>query len=230
MSPRLEVRSLTVNYGRFAAVRDLSLFVNRGEVVCLFGANGAGKSSALSAMAQLITPSSGEVAIDGEVLGRMGAHRVARRGMAFVPEDRGLFPSLTAAQHLKLANRRAVVNDAAEWFPAFARFAHKPVGVLSGGEQQMVAIARALVSNPEVLLIDEMSLGLAPIVVRSLLETVRSVAVEKGTAVLLVEQHTAVALEVADRAYVMARGAITDSATAGELRDAEDRLLASYLG
>lgn len=229
--PRLEVSGLTAGYGGPAVVRDLDLTVEAGRITCLLGANGAGKSTTLGAITGIVRSTSGTVRLDGVELTTGKAHRVARAGLALVPEDRALFPSLTVAEHLRLAGGRgAGAADAIEWFPALAPLMRERVGVLSGGEQQMVAIARALVGRPRVLLVDEMSLGLAPLVVRSLLDTVAELARSTDCAVLLVEQHVSLAIGVADHAYVLSRGRLTFDGPAADLDADRDLLLAAYLG
>jgi branched-chain amino acid transport system ATP-binding protein len=163
---------------------------------------------------------------------RRRAHRLVRRGIGHVPEDRGLFRQLTVSQHLRLARPRdpAAEQRMLELFPALQPLVDRRVGLLSGGEQQMVAVARALIRRPRVLLLDEMSLGLAPLVVDELLRVVRNLADEEGVGILLVEQHVQLALETADRGYVLRQGKIVLSGTAAELRSDTRRLEASYLG
>jgi ABC-type branched-subunit amino acid transport system ATPase component len=238
-APILEVTGLCAGYDGRTVLHDLDLTVAAGEVVCLLGANGAGKSTALGAMTGLVRATSGTVALDGEPLPLSSTHRIARAGVAHVPEDRSLFPSLTVRDHLRLADsrrarRRADEVDAVarvlDWFPALERLLSRRVGLLSGGEQQMVAIGRAIMSRPRVLLIDEMSLGLAPLVVASLLDVIGRLAADTGCGVLLVEQHVALALGVASRATVLSRGRVTFEGLADELAASHDTLVASYLG
>jgi branched-chain amino acid transport system ATP-binding protein len=232
--PALELRGLTVGLGGPAVVRDVDLVVGAGEVVALLGPNGAGKTTTLSAAAGLLRPSAGDVLLDGRsCLGRP-PHRLARDGLVLVPDDRGLFPSLTVAQHLELGagrrRRRESVERVLEWFPPLAPLLGRRVGLCSGGEQQMLALGRALVRSPRVLLVDEMSLGLAPIVVESILPVVRRVATESRCGVVLVEQHATLALTVADRAAVVSHGRLVMSASAAEVRRDWERLRESYLG
>jgi branched-chain amino acid transport system ATP-binding protein len=212
--------------------------VHAGEVVALLGANGAGKSTTLGAVAGLVDPQAGTIEVVGTTSGRSTSarrtRRLARAGLALVPEDRSLFPTLTARQTLRVAAGRgrvaAAVDEAVGWFPPLARVLDRPATLLSGGEQQMLALARALVRRPRVLMIDEMSLGLAPLVVDALLPVVRAAAAEQGAAVLLVEQHVPAALAVADRGYVLRSGRIVAEGDAATLRADPDLLAASYLG
>ncbi|MFN8051434.1 MAG: ABC transporter ATP-binding protein [Acidimicrobiales bacterium] len=233
----LVVEGLVAGYGAAPVIVDVGLEVDAGEVVCLLGANGAGKSTTLAAMTGLLRPTAGSVRLAGvELLGRR-PHRTARAGVAHVPEDRSLFPSLTVGQHLRLGARRSggrrdlgPLAEVLAWFPALDRLHDRPAGLLSGGEQQMLAIARALMGRPQVLLIDEMSLGLAPLVVSSLLDSITALAADAGCAVLLVEQHVALALAAADRAYVLSRGRITYAGPAATLAGDHDLLLTDYFG
>lgn len=238
-APVFEVRGLCAGYDGRRVLHDLDLTVGAGEIVCLLGANGAGKSTALGAMTGLVRADGGTVTVAGEPLPLSSTHRIARAGVAHVPEDRSLFPSLTVRDHLRLADsrrsrRRAAEDDAVarvlEWFPALERLLGTRVGLLSGGEQQMVAIGRAVMGRPRVLLIDEMSLGLAPLVVGSLLDVIGRLAVDTGCGVVLVEQHVALALDVATRATVLSRGRVTFEGPAAELAASHDTLVASYLG
>jgi branched-chain amino acid transport system ATP-binding protein len=232
MTAALEVERLVAGYDGAPVVQGVDLTVAPGEVVALFGANGAGKTTTLSAIAGLVATTSGDVRLDGESITGVDASQLARRGLALVPEDRCLFTQLTVAENLKLGARRhgGDVALAYERFPALTRLRKRQVGVLSGGEQQMAAIARALVMRPRVLLVDELSLGLAPLIVRDLLVAVRSLAAESDVAVLLVEQHVRLALDAIDRGYVLRNGRIVLSGTADELRAGGDLLAASYLG
>jgi len=232
MSPLLEVRGLVAGYAGTAVVHGLDLDVHPGEIVALLGPNGAGKTTTLLAVSGLIRPMAGVVSLGGRSVGGTRPHRLARMGLAHVPEDRSLFPSMTVAEHLKLATVRNGPDDADvyRWFPALARLTHRRTGLLSGGEQQMVAVARALMRRPQVLMIDELSLGLAPLVVESLLETIRQIAEESRCGVLLVEQHVQMALSVADRAVVLSRGTVAAAGTAEEIASETEVLRSSYLG
>jgi len=232
-APLIEARGLIAGYGRSPVVRDLDLVVGPGEVVCLLGANGAGKSTTLLTIAGALPALGGEVDVLGAPVGHESAHRIAQRGLAIVPEGRGLFYRLTSAENLRLRRHRksqVTIEEVLEIFPAIKRLMDRRAGLLSGGEQQMLALAGALVADPKVVMIDEMSLGLAPIIVEQLLPTVRRIADERSIGVLLVEQHVVAALGVADRGYVLAHGQVVASGSAEDLRRDAELLEASYLG
>jgi branched-chain amino acid transport system ATP-binding protein len=229
----LEAHGLCAGYGKTVIVKDVDLQVRSGEVVALLGPNGAGKTTTLLTLSSLLPPLGGAVTVLGGGLEpRRRAHRLIRRGLGHVPEDRGLFRKLTVLQHLRLARGHDPAAEERMFavFPALERLRDRRVGLLSGGEQQMVALARSLIRRPRVLLLDEMSLGLAPLVVDELLRVVRRLADEDGVGVLLVEQHVQLALETADRGYVLRQGTVVLSGTAAELRADPERLEASYLG
>jgi branched-chain amino acid transport system ATP-binding protein len=229
----IQVDQLVAGYGGVPAVRNLDLYVEEGEVVALLGPNGAGKSTTLWTIAGVLPPISGEISVLGTALRGEAAHTVARRGLALVPDDRGLFHQLTVAENLRLHRQRRSRFDNAvlfEHFPALAGLLERKTGLLSGGEQQMLALGCALAAEPRALMIDEMSLGLAPIVVERLLPVVRRIATDTGMAVLLVEQHVAAALDVADRAYVLSHGELVMHDTARNLAENPHLLEASYLG
>lgn len=218
-----EVRNITAGYGDLTAVRGVSLEVHRGEVVALFGANGAGKSTTLNAAVGAHPRWSGQVLWMGTPLsGQM--HRNARLGLAYVPEQRTVVSSLTAKENLQLSF--GGVDAAVRHFPALKPLLDRKAGLLSGGEQQMLILGRALARRPRALVVDELSLGLAPIVVDGLLAALRSAADEDGVAVLLVEQQARRALSVADRWYVMGNGTVTGS---GVPDDGLSTLQAAYL-
>jgi branched-chain amino acid transport system ATP-binding protein len=228
----LSIEDLTAGYDGAPVIRGLELKVGAGEVVALLGPNGAGKTTTLKAVSGLVRPLSGRVVFDGEDTARVAPEALARRGIAHVPEGRGLFFGLTVAEHFRLGHRgeRLDADAAYTYFPALEPLSGRKVGLLSGGEQQMLAVARALVRRPRLLLLDELSLGLAPVIVERLLPVVRRYAEESGSAVLLVEQHVQLALEIADRGYVLAHGEVVLHRSAQELRADEQLLVASYLG
>jgi branched-chain amino acid transport system ATP-binding protein len=231
----LEVAALEVRYGGIRAVKGIDLEVNEGELVCLIGANGAGKSSTLKAICGLVPTRLGSVRYAGEDLSALPVHELPRRGLALVPEGRGIFPQLTVAENLAMGayTRRdaAVAQDLERMHNLFPRLRERrgqTAGTLSGGEQQMLAIGRALMSRPRLLLLDEPSMGLAPMLVAKILEVVREIA-RQGVTVLLVEQNARLALEIASRGYVMESGAISLAADARSLL-ADPRVREAYLG
>ena len=234
-SDGIEIADMSAGYGGVAVVREIAMRVGPGEVVALLGPNGAGKTTTLLTISGLIKPLSGTVSIDGQEVDTRAPYKNARRGLAHVAEDRSLFFQLTVEENLKLglrgqSNQKDALDDALDMLPALKPLLGRRAGLLSGGEQQMLAMARALASRPKYLLVDEMSLGLAPIIVERLLPIVRDVAARTGAGVLIVEQHVHMALEVVDRAYVMNRGRLSMQGTAAELKENQDLLLASYMG
>jgi branched-chain amino acid transport system ATP-binding protein len=228
----LDIQGLSAGYDGAAVVRNLDLYADAGEVVALLGPNGAGKTTTLRAISGLIRPMVGAIHLSGNDLLRQSPPSRAQLGIAHVPEGRGIFFSLTVAEHFRLGHRgeHLDANVAYEYFPALAELADRRAGLLSGGEQQMLALGRALARRPKLLLLDEMSLGLAPIIVERLLPVVSSYAKQSGCAVVLVEQHIHIALAVADRGYVLSHGQLVIHEDAAKLRGDHQLILSGYLG
>ncbi|MCB4360307.1 ABC transporter ATP-binding protein [Quatrionicoccus australiensis] len=232
----LEVTGLHVAYGGIQAVRSITFHVNQGEMVALIGANGAGKTSTLKAIARVIDAVGGNVHFCGEKIGRIAPHDIIRKGIALVPEGRGVFPRLTVAENLAMGafirdDKAEIAIDLAKVYGYFPRLKERETqlaGTLSGGEQQMLAIGRALMSRPKLLLLDEPSMGLAPIMVQKIFEVVRAVAAD-GMTTLLIEQNAKLALQVSQRAYVMESGAITLHGDSVALLE-DPKVRAAYLG
>ena len=232
----LELRNLQVAYGGIRAVKGIDLDVAAGELVCLIGANGAGKTTTLKAITGLVRTAGGSIHYDGQDLARLKSHEIARRHLALVPEGRGIFAQLTIDENLAMgayarSDRGAVAADIDRAFTLFPRLKERRgqvAGTLSGGEQQMLAIARALMSRPRLLLLDEPSMGLAPLMVERIFEVVRTIAAE-GVTLLLVEQNARLALEVSHRGYVLEGGTV---AFTGEARSllGDPRIREAYLG
>ena len=232
--PLLEAVNLEVHYGGITAVKGINLSVNAGETVALIGANGAGKTSTLKALARLI-PAGGSLRYRGEDLGKMAAHDLIAKGLSLVPEGRGVFGRLTVAENLVMgAFKRRDKEIAADidriytTLPRLAERRNQLAGTLSGGEQQMLAIGRALIGRPQLLLLDEPSMGLAPLMVEKIFEVIREAAAS-GVAILLVEQNARLALETASRAYVLESGSITIADTS-EVLKSDPRINEAYLG
>ena len=232
----LEVTGLHVAYGGIQAVRSITFHVNDGETVALIGAKGAGKSSTLKAIARVIDAVGGDVHFSGEKISRTAPHDIIRKGIALVPEGRGVFPRLSVLENLRMGafirdDRDAIDGDLAQVYTYFPRLKEREsqlAGTLSGGEQQMLAIGRALMSRPKMLLLDEPSMGLAPIMVQKIFEVIRAVAAA-GMTTLLIEQNAKLALESSQRAYVMESGEITLHGPAAQLLD-DPKVRAAYLG
>lgn len=236
MSALLEVKNLRVAHGNIEAVHGISFALAAGELVCLIGANGAGKSTTLNAIAGLLTPRAGEIHFAGERIDRLPAHRRAALGLSLVPEGRGIFPRLTVEENLQMGawyrkDHSAVRSDLDRQYALFGRLAERRTqlaGTLSGGEQQMVAMARALMARPRLLLLDEPSMGLAPLMVRTIFDVVLKVA-RAGVTILLVEQNARGALSMATRGCVMEHGDITLSGAARDLLH-DPAVQSAYLG
>jgi branched-chain amino acid transport system ATP-binding protein len=230
--PLLQVEGLTAGYDGAAVLRDFDLSVGEGEIVALLGANGAGKTTTLRAISGLVKPISGSVAVFGADIAKTPPHRLFRRGLAHVAEGRSIFFDLTVAEHFRLGHRGEKLDSdrAFEYFPKLRELQNRRAGVLSGGEQQMLALARALARSPRLLLIDELSLGLAPVIVEQLLPVVRRFVVEENAGAVVVEQHVELALGIADHGVVLSHGEVKARAAAETLEKDKEILLASYLG
>ena len=230
----LEVRDLRVNYGGIEAVKGISFDVPRGSIVTLIGANGAGKSSTLRSIAGLVRPRSGSIAFEGADITGKDSNLIVSRGVMLVPEGRRIFPDLTVLENLRIGAylRKDDISEDLRWvyelFPRLQERSWQAGGTLSGGEQQMLAVGRALMSKPRLIMMDEPSLGLAPLVVKGIFEIIREIN-RQGVTVLLIEQNANMALKTADLAYVMETGSITLSGTGAELLTNES-VKAAYLG
>jgi branched-chain amino acid transport system ATP-binding protein len=237
VSALLKVDNLALAYGAVPVCSGLSIEIGRGEIVALIGANGAGKSTTLRAIAGILTPLAGSIILDGEDVTRLPSHERALRGIALVPEGRRVFPFLTVRENLELGgfrNRRdsgkvrRMIDGVFGMFPRLRERSGQNAGTLSGGEQQMLALGRAMMSEPKLLCLDEPSLGLAPLAARDIFKTVRAIH-ENGTGVLLVEQNARHAFETATRGYVLQTGSITVSGSCAELAQ-DPRVREVYLG
>jgi branched-chain amino acid transport system ATP-binding protein len=228
----LKVDDVSAGYAGAEVIRKISITVGTGEVVALFGPNGAGKTTTLRVISGIIRPSRGTVSYFGADLAKQSPTLRARAGIAHVPEGRGIFYGLTVAEHFRLGYRGEHIDPALvyEYFPALEPLKDRRAGLLSGGEQQMLAVGRALGRRPKLLLLDELSLGLAPLLVERLLPVVRTYARDSGCAVLLVEQHVQLATEIADRCYVLSHGDIVLHETGERLIKDPSLLVASYVG
>lgn len=231
----LEVKNIKVYYGNINAIKDISFEVNEGEIVTLIGANGAGKSSILNTVAGLIKPKSGEIIFDGQGIIGIPAHKIVSKGMALCPEGRRIFQQLSVKENLEMGSYTRPANEVSEsiekvyeLFPRLKERYKQIAGTLSGGEQQMLAMGRALMSKPRLMMLDEPSMGLAPILVEQIFDIIKNLH-KSGTTILLVEQNAQMALSIADRGYVMETGRIVIGGTGKELlRD--DAVKKAYLG
>ncbi|WP_200819104.1 ABC transporter ATP-binding protein [Caballeronia telluris] len=234
----LEINHISSRYGHVQALSDLSLTIERGEIVTLLGANGAGKSTTLRTISRLVEPTQGEIRFEGQSLEKVAAEKIVKLGIAHVPEGRRVFPGLTVEEnimigassrgHVGTRKLRSEVEEMYTIFPDLRRLSGALGWSLSGGQQQMLAFARGLMSKPKLLLLDEPSLGLAPIIVQQLFATIRTIR-ESGTTVLLVEQNANMALSVADRGYVLSTGRVIVEGTPDKLLN-NDEVRAAYLG
>ena len=238
-APLLEVRNLKLSYGGIAAVKGIDFYINSGELVTLIGANGAGKTTTLKVIAGLLKPSSGSIHFLGSAIGGQPAYELAELGVGLVPEGRGVFARMTILENLQMGayirqgshSAKSIDRDlevVLETFPRLRERLSQLAGTLSGGEQQMVAIARAMMARPKLLLLDEPSMGLAPLMVETIFGVIQNLN-QHGMTILLVEQNARLALSMADRAYVLESGVITLSGTANELLN-DDRVREAYLG
>ena len=236
MKSLLEIRNLTVAYGGIQAVRDLSLEVAEGEMVCLIGANGAGKTTTLKAISGLLAPANGTIRFDGQAIAALAPHAIAKRGLALVPEGRGIFPRMSVAENMLMGaycrdDPAEVRRDAERIYGLLRRLAerrHQIAGLLSVGEQQMLALGRAMMARPRLLLLDEPSMGLAPLMVQAVFEIISEIAAS-GVSVFLIEQNAHLALKTCSRGYVMESGSITLADNAPALA-ANPAVRHAYLG
>jgi branched-chain amino acid transport system ATP-binding protein len=236
MRALLNVKDLKVSYGGINAVKGIDLHVNQGELVALIGANGAGKSSSMKAIAGLLTPSVGEIDFANQETRKLPAYELVRLGLGMVPEGRGVFKRMTILENLQMGaylktNPKDIerkLEEVYSYFPRLKERLSQLAGTLSGGEQQMVAMGRAMMAEPKLLLLDEPSMGLSPIMVETIFDVVRSLS-SSGMTILLVEQNARLALQMADRAYVMESGLITLSGSGKDLLE-DPRVRAAYLG
>ena len=232
----LEIKDLEVYYGMIQAIKGISFEVNEGEVIALIGANGAGKTTILHTISGLIAPKKGSITFEGQEITKIPAHKIVENGLAQVPEGRRVFPSLSVLQNLKLGaytrKDKKEIDDTLkmiyERFPRLEERKNQPAGTLSGGEQQMLAMGRALMSKPRIILMDEPSMGLSPIFVNEIFDIIKQVSAS-GTTVLLVEQNAKKALSIADRGYVLETGKIVKEGKASDLLN-DEAVKKAYLG
>jgi len=228
--PVLDIRGLTVRYGTATVLRDVDLQVRQGQVVSLLGANGAGKTTLMRAAAGLVPSSAGSVALNGAPVDKAKPHQRARRGLCLIPEGRGIFPNLTVRENLRLqgspSERRQTLERIVSAFPVLGEKLAQRAGSLSGGQQQMVALGRSLVSDPSVVLLDEVSMGLAPLVVDQIFEALEGLA-GSGVSLLLVEQYVSKALSMADHIYVLDRGSVNWTGRPTDIT--EEEIMQRYL-
>jgi branched-chain amino acid transport system ATP-binding protein len=232
----LEVKNIQVAYGKIIAVKDVSIDVKQGEIVTLIGSNGAGKSTTLRTISGLIKPKSGEILFNGKRIDGVPGHEIVGMGICHSPEGRRIFPRMSVKENLELGaflrNDKTAVNAdmdrVLELFPRLKERIKQTAGTMSGGEQQMLAVSRALMGDPKLLLLDEPSMGLAPVLVELIFDTIVKIR-KQGVTILLIEQNATVALEVADRAYVLESGAVKMSGSAKEL-SSDDKVTKAYLG
>lgn len=232
----LEIQNLNVNYGVIPAVKNMNIHINRGEIVALIGTNGSGKSTTLRSVSGLLDQVQGRIIFEGNDITKLEPHTIVERGISQVPEGRGVFPDLTVLENMKLGayvrkDKAAITSDIQQMFELFPRLLERKTqlaGTMSGGEQQMLAIARALMARPKLLLLDEPSMGLAPLIVKEIFAAIRQVN-ETGVSVLLVEQNAKMALSTAHRGYVMETGSIVVKGDAEDLRS-NDVVKSIYLG
>ena len=236
MGELLSVKNINVYYGSIHAIKDVSFHVDEGEIVTLIGANGAGKTTTMHAISGLLKLASGEITYDGNLISKMEAHKIVRLGLAQVPEGRRVFPNLTVLENLRIGaylrtDKAGIDKDLHHVYSLFPRLEERHwqlAGTLSGGEQQMLAVGRALMAKPKVIMMDEPSLGLAPLVVKDIFSIIRRIH-EEGVTVLLIEQNANAALKIANRGYVMETGRITLTGTGTELLSNES-VREAYLG
>ena len=236
MSALLEVKNLKVGYGKIVAVKDISITVNQGEIVTLIGSNGAGKSTTLRTISGLLKPKSGEILFEGNRIDGKEGHEVVKLGICQSPEGRRIFPRMTVSENLDLgaflrSDKDAVAADrerVLDLFPRLRERISQRAGTMSGGEQQMLAVSRAMMGAPKLLMLDEPSMGLAPVLVDMIFETITKIR-DQGITILLIEQNAAAALDVADRAYVLESGTIKMSGKASDLAK-DPAVTKAYLG